>query len=128
MPDTSSRWDKVVVLKHMFTLNELEEDPGAILEIKEDVREEAGKFGEVTNVVLYDKEPHGVITVRFADALAAKACIKVFDGRIFDGRTVQARIADGHEKFKKTSKKDTGDEDEEARLEEFSRFIEGEGA
>jgi hypothetical protein len=23
-PDTSSRWDKVVILKHMFTLEELE--------------------------------------------------------------------------------------------------------
>jgi hypothetical protein len=24
LPDTSSRWDKVVILKHMFTLQELE--------------------------------------------------------------------------------------------------------
>ena len=36
--EASSRWDKVVILKHMFTLDELSEDPAAILDIKEDIR------------------------------------------------------------------------------------------
>lgn len=88
LPDTSSRWDKVVVLKHMFTPEELKADPVAVLDIKEDVREEAEKLGEVTNVVLYDKEEDGTVTVRFSDATAAKACVRVFNGRNFDERTV----------------------------------------
>ncbi|KAL8987078.1 MAG: hypothetical protein Q9177_003687, partial [Variospora cf. flavescens] len=58
--DTSSRWDKVVILKHLFTLQELEEDPAVILDIKEDIREECAKIAPVTNVVLFDKEPDGV--------------------------------------------------------------------
>jgi HIV Tat-specific factor 1 len=45
---------RVVVLKHMFTLKELEEDPSLLLDLKEDVREECETLGEVTNVVLYD--------------------------------------------------------------------------
>lgn len=45
---------KVVILKHMFTLQELADRPEALLEIKEDVREECEALGEVTNVVLYD--------------------------------------------------------------------------
>jgi HIV Tat-specific factor 1 len=49
--NTNSR---VVVLKHMFTLRELEEDPTLLLDLKEDVREECETLGEVTNVVLYD--------------------------------------------------------------------------
>ena len=57
IPETSSRWDKVVILKHMFTLQELEEDPAAILEIKEDIRDECSKLVELSNVFLYDKEP-----------------------------------------------------------------------
>ncbi|KAK5160100.1 hypothetical protein LTS14_002207 [Recurvomyces mirabilis] len=117
--ETSSRWDKVVVLKHMFTLKELAEDAAAALDIKEDVREECEKFGQVTNVVLYDKEEEGVVTVRFTDARAAAASINVFDGRLFDGRRVIACVADGREKFKKTSKKDA-DEDEEKRLRKFA--------
>ena len=45
---------RVVVLKHMFTLDELEEDPSLLLDLKEDVREECATLGDVTNVVLYD--------------------------------------------------------------------------
>lgn len=61
----------------MFTLAELEEDPAAILDIKEDIREECAKLGDVTNVVLYDKEPDGVASVRFSTPEAAAACVRV---------------------------------------------------
>ena len=124
IPDTSSRWDKVVVLKQMFTLKELAEDPAALLDIKEEVREECEKYGKVTNVVLYDKEEDGVVTVRFGNAMAAEACIKVFDGRWFDERQVEAYIADGKERFKKSKKQDADDETEKERLEGFSKYIE----
>lgn len=46
---------RVVVLSYMFTLQELEEDPTLLLDLKEDVRDECEKTcGEVTNVTLYD--------------------------------------------------------------------------
>lgn len=48
-----------------------------MLEIKEDIRDECAILGEVTNVVLFDKEPDGVASIRFADAEAAKECVKV---------------------------------------------------
>lgn len=38
----------------MFSLESLEKDPALLLELKEDVREEAETMGQVTNVVLYD--------------------------------------------------------------------------
>lgn len=50
----ANRSGRVVVLKHMFTLKELEEDASLLLDLKEDVREECSTLGEVTNVVLYD--------------------------------------------------------------------------
>lgn len=55
-------------------------------------------------------------------------------GRHFDGRTVEAYVADGTEKFKKTNEKkkgmfdyddDEGDE-EEKRLDEFGTWLEQE--
>jgi HIV Tat-specific factor 1 len=61
----------------MFTLEELEEDPTALLELKEDVREECGKLGEVTNVVLFDAEKDGIMSVRFSDEECAIDCVKV---------------------------------------------------
>jgi len=103
--ETSSRWDKVVILKHMFTLDELAEDPAVILDIKEDIREECSKLGEVTNVVLFDIEEEGIASVRFANAEAARACVGVMDGRSFAGQKVVAYISDGKEQFKKSKKK-----------------------
>lgn len=53
-PPGNSRYARVVVLKHMFTLDQLEKDPSLALELKEDVRDEAETIGTVTNVTLYD--------------------------------------------------------------------------
>lgn len=51
LPNRNSR---IVVLKHMFSLKELDEDASLLLDLKEDVRDECSALGEVTNVVLYD--------------------------------------------------------------------------
>jgi len=129
LPDTSSRWDKVVILKHMFTLQEIEEDPAVMLEIKEDIREECEKLGPVTNVQLFDKEDEGVASVRYQNATAAEACVRLMNGRWFDERQLQAFIATGNEKFKRSKPKqvDLDDDDEEAgRLDEFGSWLEGE--
>lgn len=74
---TGGRWEKVIILRYMFTLKELAEDPVALIELKQDVREECEKLGEVTNVVLFDGEEDGIMTVRFTDERAAAECIKV---------------------------------------------------
>ncbi|KAK5013568.1 hypothetical protein LTR16_001749 [Cryomyces antarcticus] len=116
----------------MFTLAELEEDPEAKQDIQEDIQEECSKLGEVTNVVLYDKEPAGVASVRFDSDEAARACVRLMDGRAFGGRQVEAWIADGSEKFKKKSTKrsvlDQGDDnEEEERLEKFGEWLESGG-
>lgn len=55
----------------------MQKDPSAILDIKEDIREECSKLGNVSNVVLYDLEPTGVARVKFTDPDAADACVKV---------------------------------------------------
>jgi HIV Tat-specific factor 1 len=108
-----SRWDKVVILSHMFTLQELEEDPAALLDIKEDIRDECEKLGEVTNVVLFDQEEDGIVSVKFKTPEAAEACVKLMHGRAFDGRVVEAYFATGRERFKKSKNKDNEEDDED---------------
>lgn len=100
--------DKMVILKHMFTREELDEDPAALLEIKEDIREECGKLGDVTNVVLYDLEPEGVVSVKYKRPESADACVQLMDGRNFGGQRVEAYIPSERIKFKKS--KDNNDE------------------
>ena len=64
-------------LEAALTRIHLQEDPAAMLDIKEDIREECSKMGPVTNVVLFDKEAEGVASVRYGNAEAAKACVDV---------------------------------------------------
>lgn len=111
--EAATRWDRTVILRYMFTLEELEEDPAALLEIKEDVRDECAKLGTVTNVVLFDEEPEGIVSVKFQDAPSATACIKLMHGRSFDGRTVEAFLATGSERFKKSKKDRSAADDSE---------------
>ncbi|KAM0745932.1 hypothetical protein T439DRAFT_330285 [Meredithblackwellia eburnea MCA 4105] len=92
---------KIVVLRGMFTLDELDDDPSLLLDLKEDVRDECETWGEVTNVTLYDKEEEGIITVRFKDDIAAQACIAKMNGRFFAGRSISAFTFDGKTKYKK---------------------------
>lgn len=126
MTDTSSRWDKVVILKHMFTLQELDEDPAVMLEIKEDIRDECEKLGQVTNVQLFDKEPDGVASVRFSNATAAQACVRLMNGRWFDERQLEAHIATGNEKFKRSNTKQAGqaNEEEEDGVDTWGEWLE----
>ncbi|KAJ9647719.1 hypothetical protein H2199_001493 [Coniosporium tulheliwenetii] len=137
--DTSSRFDKVVILKHMFTLAELEEDPASILDIKEDIREECSKLGEVTNVVLFDKEPEGVASVRFANTVAAEACLTRTSpaharpslrrptSRSLHRHRQRALQEDFRKKQDFDEEDDQGDGTESKRLDEFGEWLEREG-
>ncbi|KAF9650859.1 hypothetical protein BDM02DRAFT_3185018 [Thelephora ganbajun] len=123
---------RVVVLKHMFTLEELEEDPSLLLDLKEDVREECTTLGDVTNVVLYDQEPEGIMTVKFRDPISAKACIIKMQGRFFAGRRVEAYLYTGQQRFKRSKGEDDdmlgdGVESERKRLDDFAQWLMNEG-
>nr|XP_019009720.1 HIV Tat-specific factor 1 [Kwoniella pini CBS 10737]OCF48501.1 HIV Tat-specific factor 1 [Kwoniella pini CBS 10737] len=117
----SNRFNRVVVLKGMFTLEDLNKDPGLLLELKEEVREEAETLGTVTSVILYDKEEDGVMTVKFKDAVSAQACVLKMNNRYFDGRVIYAGIYTGKERFRKSGGISFGD-DEEADKEERERL------
>ncbi|KAK7511524.1 nuclear mRNA splicing factor-associated protein [Phyllosticta citriasiana] len=119
-----TRWEKNVVLKHMFTLEELEEDKDAFDEIHEDIQEEASKYGEVTKVKICDKEVDGVVIVQFNDFDAAERCAAAFNGRSFDGRKVVAYIAQQRQNFKAKSLEERTGKSEEARIDEFTTKLE----
>ncbi|KAG7098532.1 hypothetical protein E1B28_000470 [Marasmius oreades] len=122
---------RVVILKHMFTLKELEEDASLLLELKEEVREECSSLGEVTNVVLYDQEPEGVMTVKFRDPISAQACVLKMNGRFFAGRKVEASLYVGKQRFKLNNAGDEiegeGEEAEKKRLDDFANWLMTEG-
>ncbi|GAA93593.1 uncharacterized protein L969DRAFT_51782 [Mixia osmundae IAM 14324] len=138
----ATRFARIVVLYHMFTLTELEEDPTLLLELKEEVLEECEEtIGKVNAITLYDKEADGVITIKFADAIAAQACVLKMNGRFFAGRQIEASIFDGKKRFRKTGDRATDsdlakeatavagtEEEERERLDKFAEWLEQEGS
>ncbi|TYJ55307.1 hypothetical protein B9479_004030 [Cryptococcus floricola] len=125
---TNTRFLRVVVLKGMFVPEELDKDPGLLLELKEEVREEAETLGQVTSVQLYDKEEDGVMTIKFKDPISAQACINKMNNRYFDGRVIYAGLFTGKERFKKSGGRSYEDEDEDGegekgRLDNFAKWL-----
>ncbi|KAG7826291.1 hypothetical protein KL909_000343 [Ogataea angusta] len=115
------REEKTLIFKHCFTLKELEDDPAAILDIKEDIREGCEEIGEITNVVLYDLEEEGIVSVRFKSATAANDCIAKMNGRYFGGHRLHVEKYDGVTQYKKSA----GDAAERDRLDRFAQWVEG---
>ncbi|GJJ78511.1 HIV Tat-specific factor 1 [Entomortierella parvispora] len=122
----ADKWNKVCILKHMFTLQELEADPTLLLDLKEDIREECEKVGEVTNVIIYDQHPEGVVSVRYKDKESAELCVKLMSGRYFAGQRVEAEIYDGHTKYESTKTKEELEEEEKQRLDRYAKWLEAE--
>ncbi|KAI8610240.1 hypothetical protein BC830DRAFT_1146752 [Chytriomyces sp. MP71] len=120
----NEKFARIVILKHMFTKQEIDEDPTLLLDLKEEVREECEKLGEVTNVVMYDNSDDGVITVRFKELEAAARCVEKNNGRFFGGRKVLAYLFDGKEKFKETKTAAQIQAEEEKRLAAFETWLE----
>ena len=115
-----NKWAKVAIIRKAFTLAELAEDDAAILDIKEDMRQVAEECGDVTKVVLFDKEPEGILTVRFRQFEQAEAFVEKVNGRGYSGQKLQVTLAEDRPKFKKSAKGDMSDSEEEAeRLERF---------
>ncbi|KAJ3331375.1 hypothetical protein HDU76_003352 [Blyttiomyces sp. JEL0837] len=116
--------NKIVVLKHMFTKEEIDNDPTLLLDLKEEVRDECSKFGEITNVILYENHEEGAMSIRFKEAESAAACVQRNNGRFFGKRKIKAYIYDGIEKLEKPKSKESLEEEEAKRLQNFESWLE----
>lgn len=108
------------IVKHAFTRKELDEDVEAYLEIKDDMREEGEKHGDVTNVTLYDKEKDGICTIRFRDFESAEKFAKANHGRNFARRKLEVTVAEDRPKFKKSARAEEPDSSDEERVEKVA--------
>ncbi|KCV72789.1 hypothetical protein H696_00368 [Fonticula alba] len=102
---------RLVYLENMFTKQEIEEDVGLLVDLKEDILEECETFGVVTSITIYDLHPKGACTIRFEQPESAAECgactirfeqpesaaecVRALNGRFFGGRTVKAVLFNG---------------------------------
>lgn len=89
------RHERVVILKNMFHPMDFEDDPLVLNEIREDLRVECSKFGQIRKLLLFDRHPDGVASVSFREPEEADCCIQTLDGRWFGGRQITAQAWDG---------------------------------
>ncbi|XP_012934154.1 HIV Tat-specific factor 1 isoform X2 [Heterocephalus glaber] len=89
------RHERVVILKNMFHPTDFEDDPLVLNEIRDDLRVECSKFGQIKKLLLFDRHPDGVASVSFRDPEEADHCIQTLDGRWFGGRQITAQPWDG---------------------------------
>ncbi|KAM4695704.1 17S U2 SnRNP complex component HTATSF1 [Rhinophrynus dorsalis] len=89
------RFERVIIIKNMFHPSDFEEDPLVLNEIREDLRTECEKFGQVKKVLIFDRHPDGVASVAFKEAEEGDACILALNGRWFGGRQLVVETWDG---------------------------------
>lgn len=119
------KYSRIVVLHNMFTRQEYENNITFSLDLKAELMEECERFGTVTAIhVLSDLL---AATIKFREAEAAAVCLKVMNGRYFDGRRLIATNYDGSFSLKeKKSSSQAADEEaaESHRLEAFASWLE----
>lgn len=114
------RKQKKVILKYMFTPEEILQDASLILDLKEDVETKcADLICEPKRVDIYDKHPDGIIAVTFAEPEQATTCVEALDNKFYAGRVVKAELWDGKTKYKIQET----DEEEEKRLKKWEQDI-----
>ena len=111
---------KRVILKNMFSPEEILEDPSLIIEIKEDVESKCAEVvADPKKIEIFDRHPEGVIAVTFAEASHAQACIDALNNKFYAQRTVSAHLWDGKTRYKIQET----DEESERRLEKWKQDI-----
>ncbi|XP_070616123.1 17S U2 SnRNP complex component HTATSF1 [Erythrolamprus reginae] len=89
------RHERVLIIRNMFHPKDFEEDPLVLNEIREDLRTECEKFGQVKKVIIFDRHPDGVASVSFKESDEADVCIQALNGRWFGGRQLSVETWDG---------------------------------
>ncbi|XP_040179688.1 HIV Tat-specific factor 1 [Rana temporaria] len=93
--DSRKRHERVIIIRNMFHPTDFEEDPLVLNEIREDLRSECEKFGQVKKVLIFDRHPDGVASVSFKEAEEGDACTLALNGRWFGGRQLLVETWDG---------------------------------
>lgn len=117
---------RIIVLDQVYTPEEVQANNDNIdyffeeleLEMKGEIE---ATIGPVEKMQFFKENPNGIIKLRFASALHADECIKLMNGRFFDGRQITAKFWDGKNDYRIV--KET-DEEINRRVDDFGQWLE----
>ena len=75
--EVSKKVAGVVVIKNMFDPKQFDEDATYLTDIQTDLRAECSNFGEVKKVMIFDRHPDGVVSIKFTEVASAQKCMRV---------------------------------------------------
>lgn len=114
---------RTVILKSMFTLEELEDNVEILNEVKAYVDEKCEALQlQSKRRVIFENHPEGPVSVYFPDGLQARAFVASMDNVPYRNRHIQAELWDGVTNYKI---KET-EEQEKKRLERWHQHIQKE--
>ncbi|CAF0935014.1 unnamed protein product [Rotaria sordida] len=113
------KYERIVVMKNMFDLQQFKHDPLFIDRLRNNIRESCSEYGEVKKINIYDGNPAGVMTVGFADIDQADACCQYMNDRIWHGRIIQCQTWDGSTKYDIAA----SEEGEKERIDEWHQYL-----
>ncbi|KRX70521.1 HIV Tat-specific factor 1 -like protein, partial [Trichinella sp. T6] len=120
--------DCTVIIKYLFTSEEISNNAAILLDRKELLKTECGKhayifieYGEHPGRMgdIRKNNPEGVAAVTFAEPTEADDCITMMDWRIFEGNQLRADRWDGVTKYKVEETED----EEKKRLSQWENYL-----
>lgn len=93
--DLKKKQPMSVLLKNMFTQQEVLMEPTLIEDLEAEIMEECSKIGAVERLRVYENSSQGAVLVKFKDRESGLKCISVMNGRWFGGKKVEATEDDG---------------------------------
>lgn len=113
-----------VILKNVFSLNDVPRGTEASVaffrELREDFESECSKFGELESIKIFERNPIGVVALKFRSPHAAERCLEALEGRFFGGRKLSAEWYDGYSNYNVQE----SEAEQKRRLEEFGKWLE----
>jgi len=104
----------------MFSQDEAWNEPTFFGELEEDIKAECEKFGIVEKVKIFQRNPEGVVIVKFEEHFEAEECLKAMNGRWFAKRQLEAFYYDD---FTNYEVRETEEQAEE-RIKRFEDWVE----
>jgi len=104
----------------MFSPAEAYDDPEFYTDLKSDIKEEAEKIGEVEVVTVFERNPEGVVAIKFREPSDAEKCLETMNGRYFAKRQLTAEWYDGITNYKVKE----SEEEQKKRIDEFGDWLE----
>jgi len=113
--------EKVVVIKGLYSVDEIKKDYDLIKKIKDDLRTALEQYGEVKKILIHENNQEGVATVSFREIEMADRCCEYMDNRVWrNGRVISCETWDGETKYEV----EETEEERQKRIADWHKFLE----